>query len=319
MTSVIFLFLLVLGIQFYHVSIFNKWNPTPHTFLYTVKRISKLFIHYKTIFISLAAIGALDLYLKIYPKNSFISSIIFTISLIITLRFILKIVYELEFESFLDMSFSLIFIFISLNYLDQKFIFSNQVNKLFLLETQSYVLQLFIFHLLILLLLFIILIAYIMVAVGVYLGIKYFFAPFFNNEIKFWIDLIQIITKYTSKLLDLINIYFNINLKKFINFYVNPFKGIKLIKLHKNTHLIKIILVLTYVITGIFIIYYWNDLKYYIYNSNEIFGYNLNFISEEMYNLEIPPTNFDNYRLIFILPLVSIYFNKWLQKKDTSQ
>ncbi|MDU5211479.1 MAG: hypothetical protein E6441_12410 [Clostridium sp.] len=315
MKFTIFFIIFAVGIRFYDISIYGKWDPNPNTVLGKIKSISKIFIEYKGIIYFFALFGLLNVISNIYSKNRVINYILLFVSIVMALRFLLKIINELEFNSFMDMGVSLIFIFIMLGYLDTKINFAEKLNQLFLLPTESYIFQLFAFHLTLLLIILIFFISIVMIIVGVNLGIAYLYKPMLRSEINLIKNIIFVVKGIGIKLVKFLDKYFEFNLKSIYTNYINPFNGISHTPIYKNMHLIKVAIVFIYIITGIIIIYYWGDLTYVIYNSKEIIGQNFNFISKELYELKIPSKNFEDYRLIFIIPLISIFFSNWLKKK----
>lgn len=316
MKFTIFLIIISIGLRFYDISIYGGWNPDANTVSGKIKSISKILIEYKEIFYFFTILGLLNVISNLYSKNMIINYILLFISIVMSLRFLLKIINELEFNSFMDMGVGLIFIFIMLSYLDKKINFAEKLNQLFLLPSESYIFQLFAFHLTLLLVILIFFIAIAMIIVGVKLGVEYLCKPMLRSEINFIKNIISIIKNIGIKLVKFLDKYFAFNPKSIYKNYINPFNGISYTPIYKNMHLIKVLIVFIYIITGIIIIYYWGDLTYVIYNSKEIIGQNFNFISKELYELKIPSNNFENYRLIFIIPLVSIFFSNWLKKKD---
>ncbi|GKX65850.1 hypothetical protein [Inconstantimicrobium mannanitabidum] len=243
----------------------------------------------------------------------FLGYVLFFISVIITLRFALRIGFNKEFNSYLDLIAALVFSFIFFMMLNDYFPIGKWVDNIFAIDTESKVIQLFIVHMYLLMVIFILVTGSITIIISmlavIYFGIK---------SISYDSFLVGTIVAIISSINNVIKKLFNISFVKsflknkvepklikfidFINKYVNPFKGIRIKPIYKNISKIRTIFLLVYIIVGILILNYWTELITFL-NFQTIH-------TNKVINIpKISDKSFENYRLIFFVPLLGILVN----------
>lgn len=221
---------------------------------------------------------------------------------IISLRFLIRIIYNKNFNSYRDLLYSLGAIYIFFGNLSHNVQFDKTIQYIFKFNTSSYVIQIFIFHMYLLINLFI----FISGIITFFMLIIKSIIPIIEKIIQDEIPKMKLIIKKTTSWVIISNEkfkkLFKFDIIEFLNNCINPFKEISITPLYKNIPKLKLIFLFAYLITGIFVINYWSDL---IYN----FRLDINIPKEKM-------DSFSDYRLIFVIPLLGIFINNVFKKED---
>ncbi|SFC15413.1 hypothetical protein [Clostridium uliginosum] len=237
-----------------------------------------------------------------YMQYRYIYIIGMVLSAIIVLRFVLRIIYNKNFNSYTDLLYSFGAICIFLGNLSVNIQSDKLIQYLFEFNTSSYVIQIFLFHIYLLINMFIIICGIITFTM---LTIKSII-PIIEKVVGDDIETIKfVIRKLVSWIIisnKKIEKIFKIDIIEFFNNCINPFKEISIKPLYKNIPKLKLIFLFAYLITGILVIHYWNDLIYYT-------KFNITIPKEKM-------DSFTDYRLIFIIPLIGIFVNNVFKKED---
>lgn len=235
-------------------------------------------------------------------SHNYIYIIGMLLSGIMSLRFFLRIIYNENFNSYSDLLYSLGAIYIFFSNLSDNVQLDKSIQYIFQVNTSSYVIQIFIFHMYLLIKLFTLIsgiITFLMLIIKIIMPIIVEAIQDEIPKLKLAIEKIKswiiIINKKINKIVkfDIIN---------FLNNCINPFKGISITPLYKNIPKLKLIFLFTYLITGILVIHYWKDLIYYT-------KFDINIPEEKM-------DSFTDYRLIFIIPLLGIFINAIFKKEE---
>jgi len=216
--------------------------------------------------------------------------------MIVSLRFLLKLIRNISFKNGWDLGVSLISLYYFITYIGTNKGVNNIVDKIINLKSESHLLHVALIHLFFLFLVFTITTFIIMLVIAGYIFIIY---PA-TGEINAYKNVIY---KYIYSFNDFIKKHLNIDVLKFLNEYINPFNGMKVKGLSKNIKLIRKIFLILYIFTGIVVIFYWKE----AIRIMEI-------ISKEELNtlldLPINQVDLDNYKMVFVMPLLGILLNK---------
>lgn len=232
----------------------------------------------------------------IYSLNETLRIAILGISALLTVRFILRCYSDIEFNSYSDLLISLIAGYTIGNYLFSSVDVNLLVGKTFFIKTESHVLQLFIFHLYWMLNIIIALLFSVALIMCMAMITSCFFKLLLKADYLNFINLMKNINDKSIK-------YLKVDIIKFLNNYLNPFKGISIKPVYKNTKLIKMIIFIVYLMTGVLILYYFKDLLSASTNFELI--------------KDINSDDFKQYGAIFVTPIIGIFIGKLFSNKKS--
>lgn len=231
---------------------------------------------------------------NILPFYKF-STFIIVISAVISLRFILRLFTDTNLNSYFDLFISSSCFCICIRYILERVNVDDILDKLFLLKTSSKIFQLFIIHILIVFSICA-MVSLLLTLISITLMfIVYMFRLLAEKDILNFIEEVSTINKKMNEKM-------KIDILKLIDEYINPFKNIYVKPLYENMRFIKKCIFIIYIIIGLIIIFYWNDYA----------------INEGITEAIISKNDLDNYRVLFITPLLGIFINKIFSKDKNS-
>ena len=222
-------------------------------------------------------------------------------SLLVISRFIVKLIKNDNFKNDWDLSISIVLIFVFILRILNNSNISKWLDKIICMNSESHLFQVMFVHFFLLSIIFSMTVGILLI----FMIFRFFLFPYKADFMECRSKFINAINKCNKKFVE----WFKFDLCQFLNDYINPFYNIKFKNLSQNTRLMRKILLMLYVVTGIIIIFYWKEAVSII----EIISKSK---LDVLLQLPINETDLNNYKLVFVMPLLGMLLSKPSKTKD---